>query len=403
MSMTARASVFAFTTSFLLSYTLLGQAPSTDQALQLHSRQAQEYLQENRPDKAIDEFRAILAARPNELAVRANLGTLLYFQGDYKDAAVELRTVANAQPNLWKIVTLLGMCEKRIGNLPGARSALETAFPKLTDEKIRVQAGLELVELYYASRDLDKATEIVSALRKVKPDDPAILYTAHRLYAEQADEAALALLIAAPKSAWMQQILGEEMMTQGNTDAAILHYRAALALDDRLAGLHYELGEVLSASSSESDKEQSEKEYEKAVTQNPFDQKAECRLGKIALARSDLSAAFAHYSTAARLQPEDSEANLGLGKVLIAMKEPEKARPFLEKAVQLDPSDATAYYQLGTLYRRIGRTDDAQREFDQFQRLKKTKEDLKDFYKAMRLQNRPDEDSDGTTDVATAP
>lgn len=395
MNMTAKVfvSVFAF---FFSGVVAIGQVNSNDQQFQLHSRQAQEYLRENRPDKAIGEFKALLLLRPNDLVTRANLGTLLYFQGNYNDAATQLRSVVKAQPDLWKIVTLLGMCERRIGDLSGARAHLEAAFPKLTEDKLRIQAGMELVDVYYATRDLDKAADVLSTLRKLKPDDPAILYSAHRVYAELADEAALEVAVAAPKSAWMQQILGEEMMTQGDTDSAIRHYREAQRIDDTLPGLHFELGEVLSASSSQTDKGEAEKEYQKAVQQNPFDSKAECRLGRIAMARSDPDAALTHYSTAVRLQPDDPDANLGLARVLISMKQPEKAQPLLEKAVQLDPSDPAAHYQLGMLYRRMGKTADAQRELAQFQSLKKTKEELADLYRAMR-QNKPDEEDSGVT------
>jgi tetratricopeptide (TPR) repeat protein len=390
--MTRRACISVFTASFLFGFLLFGQSGSKDQQLLLHSRRAQEFLQENRPDQAIGEFKAILDLKPNDTAVRANLGTLLYFEGHYKDAAAELRTVVKTQPTLWKAVTLLGMSERRMGDLSGARSDLETAFPKLTDAKVRIQAGMELVELYYSSRDLDKAADVLSALRKLKPGDPAILYTAHRIYAEQADEAALDVAMVAPKSAWMQQILGEEMMTQGDTQSAITHYRQALSLDDHLPGLYFELGEVLNSSSLPAEKEEAEKDYAAALAQNPFDEKAECRLGRIALGRSDLKSAFAYYSAAVRLQPEDWEANLGLGKVLSAMEDPAKARPLLEKAVQIDPSDPAAHYQLGTLYRRMGRIEDARREFAQFESLKRTKEELKDLYKAMRLQGKQEDE-----------
>jgi tetratricopeptide (TPR) repeat protein len=365
--------------------------------VQEHARRAQEFLRENRPDQAIEEFREILALDPNNTTVRGDLGTLLYFRGDYEKAAVELRAAAKSQPPRWKTITLLGMCEKRLGNLAAARADLEKAFSQVTEEKLRIQAGLELVELYYASRDLDKAAEVLSVLRKLKPDDPAILFTAHRIYAEQADEATLGIAMLAPNSAWMHQLIGEEMMTQGNIDAAIAHYREAVKLNDRLPGLHFEFGEALSSSSSPSEKEQAEKEYETALAQNPFDEKAECRLGRIAAGRSDMKSALARYSRAVELQPDDAEANLGLGKTLLAMNEPQKAQPFLEKAVRLDPSDGSAHYQLGTLYRKMDRTEDARRELAAFQRLKQMKEQLKDVYKVMRRESRPDQDESETS------
>lgn len=370
-------------------------AQSKSEQIQAHSRQAQQFLATNRPDLAIGEFKAILALAPSDIAARGDLGTLLYFHRDYQQAAGELRAVVKQQPSLWKTVMLLGMCEKRLGNQAAARADLEQAFPQLSEEKLRVQAGMELTEIYYASRDLDKAAGVLSILRRLKPDDAGILYTAHRVYSEQADEAALGVAMLAPKSPWMHELIAEEMIRQGNNEAAITQYREALEIDDRTPGLHFELGELLSTATSPGDKEQAEKQYEAALAQNPFDEKSICRLGRIDLARSDLKAAFAHYSKALELQPDDPDANLGLGKVLLAMNQPQKALPLLEKAVRLDPSDYVAHYNLGTLYRQMKRTDDARRELAEFQRLKQMKEQLREFYKGMRLQNKSDqEDAD---------
>jgi Flp pilus assembly protein TadD len=366
------------------------QGTSSSQEMQRHWRQAQEFLGTNRPDLAAGEFRAILVLNPHNTDAQNGLGTLLYFQGDYPHAELELRAVLKSQPGQWKALTLLGMCEKRTGNLVGARADLEKAFAHLTEQKLRVEAGLELVEIYYAARDLDKAAEVVNVLRRLKPDDPGILYSARRIYSEQADEATLGIAMLAPKSAWMHQLIAQEMMKQGNTEAAILHYRDALKLDEHVPGLHFELAEVLSGSSLPAEKEQAEKEYQAALAESPFDEKAECRLGSIALSRSDTQSALVHYSRALQLTPDDPDANLGLGKTLLALNQPQKAQPLMERAVRLDPTDWVAHYRLGSLYRQMGRAEDARRELAEFQRLKQMRDRLKDVYKEMRLQSKPE-------------
>jgi hypothetical protein len=48
------------------------------------------------------------------------------------------------------------------------------------------------------------------------------------------------------------------------------------------------------------------------------------------------------------------------------------------------------HYHLGTLYRKMGRSDDARRELAEFQRLKHLKEQMREVYKEMRLQTKPD-------------
>ncbi len=384
--MSVRAAIYAAAGLLVWGPCSFAQSVSNSQQIQAHSQRAQEFLATNKPDLAIGEFKAILALDPTDITARGDLGTLLYFRGEYTQAAEDLRAVVKSQPTLWRSMMLLGMCEKRLGNLAAARADLEQAFPQVTEEKLRVQAGMELTEIYYASRELDKAADLVGVLRKLRPDDPAILYTAHRIYSEQADETALSIAMVAPKSAWMHEVIAEEMMIQGDNEAAIAHYRDALKIDDRIPGLHFELGELLSSALSPStDKARAEKEYQAALAQNPFDEKSECRLGRIALGRSDVKEAFAHYSRAVELQSDDPEANLGLGRVMLSMHEQQKAEVLLEKAVRLDPSDSVAHYHLGRLYREMGRSDDARRELAEFQRLKQMKEQLKEVYKEMRI------------------
>jgi predicted Zn-dependent protease len=127
-----------------------------------------------------------------------------------------------------------------------------------------------------------------------------------------------------------------------------------------------------------------------AVSANPFDEKSECRLGEIALRASELKVASDHFSRALQLRPDDADANVGMAKVLIGMNQEAKAQPLLERAVKLEPLDAVIHYHLAMVYRGLGRTADSHRELAEFQRLKDMKEKLRQTYRDMRLQPKPD-------------
>jgi tetratricopeptide (TPR) repeat protein len=194
------------------------------------------------------------------------------------------------------------------------------------------------------------------------------------------------MAMLAPKSPRMHQIMAQEMARQGNTEGAIAHYREAVKMDPQLPGLHFELAEALKLSASPSDQEQVEKEYQAALSANPFDEKAEWRLGEIALSASDLESALTHFKRALELQPNDADACLGIGKTLSQMHRTADAEPYLKRAAQLEPFTAVTHYRLSLVYRAAGRTADAQRELAEFQRLKEMKERLKLVYQEMHLQ-----------------
>jgi cytochrome c-type biogenesis protein CcmH/NrfG len=220
-----------------------------------------------------------------------------------------------------------------------------------------------------------------------------ILYTSFRIYSDLAGESMLTMAMVAPKSARMHQMMAQQLAREGST-AAIAHYREAVRLDPHVPGLHFELAEALNLSTDPSDQQQVEKEYQAALAENPFDGKAETRLGDPALRSSDLDAALKHYKRALELQPNDAEACLGIGRTLIQMHRPAEAESYLKRSVELEPFTAAAHYRLSLVYRAAGRTAEAEKELAEFQHLKEMKERLKNVYQEMRLRPPKEEKTD---------
>jgi len=168
------------------------------------SAAAQEALKAARPADAIVEFSAILAIDPQNLDARANLGRSPSILRATTAKATRicrrllLKLGKRGQSDLVKLRALLGMAEKRTGKMRPLPATWNKAFPLLTEQKLKVEAGMELIELYYARSDLPKAAEVANVLRQLKPDDPDILYAAHRIFSELADETTLALAMARP-------------------------------------------------------------------------------------------------------------------------------------------------------------------------------------------------------------
>jgi tetratricopeptide (TPR) repeat protein len=371
----------------LATFSFAQSPPNRQQQIETHFRQAAEFLKNNWTDLAAHEFSAVLALDPNNVDARSNLGVLLFFRGDYAQAAGQLRAALKLQPALVKIQALLGMCEKWTGETARAETDLKESLPRLQEEKLKVQTGMELIELYYGAGELQEAAGVVGMLCQLKPTDPEILYTAYRIYSALTDEAMLGIATTGPGSAHMHQLMAHELARQGDTEGAIAHYREALKIDPRLPGAHFELAEMLSLAS---DPEGAQREYRAALAVDPSDEKSECRLGEFALDTSDLKAATAHFSRALQLRPNDADAAAGMARTLIALKQPGKAAPLLERAAKLEPFDAPTHYHLAMVYRDLGRMADSRRELAEFQKAKDENEKLKQTYREMRLQPKPE-------------
>ena len=402
--MRAKEVIAAFLLVFLTAVPSFSQAASSHAAssrqaqIKQHSQLAQQYLSEQRPDLAVPELKAVVALDPENVDARANLGVLLFFREEYADAVPQLRAALNLQHDLWKIQALLGMSELRIGQKTEGRQDLETAFPYLQEEKIKMQVGHALIDSYTSTGDLAQAAAIVSTLLKLEPTDTGLLYTSFRLYSDLTDEAILTMAMTAPDSAHMHQMMARVLVREGDSAAAIKNYHEAIRIDPKIAALHFELAQLLWATDTVDGQKEAVAEYKTALELNPSDENSESELGRIAAQNGDTKEALADYSKAVELQPDDAVALTGLAGVLISQQQQAKALPLLERAVQLDPTSASAHFRLSTLYRNAGRTDDAKRELAEYLKYKKMQSDLSAIFKEMRLP--PAKDQTGDTDAA---
>ena len=389
--MCVKKSIAALFLASLMAVLSFSQAVSSQVAasqqteLQQHIRLSEQYLSERKPDLAIPELKAAVTLDPANLNAQANLGVLLYFRGNYAEAAPHLIAALKVQPDLWKIQALLGISEERVGQLNESRQDLETAFPHLQKEKIEMEAGQALIDSYTSTGDLDKAATVVSSLLKMEPTDTGLLYTAFRVYSDLADEAIVTMGMTAPNSAQMHQMMAKVLVREDDSAAAIQNYREAIQINSRNSTLHFELAQLLWTTETVDGRKQAIAEYKEALALNPMDEKSECELGRIAVQSGDTKEAFADYSHAVELQPNDAVALAGLAEVLVVQQQLAKALPLLERAVQLDPTSASAHYRLSTLYRHAGRTADAKQELNEYFKYKKLQASLSAIFKQMRL------------------
>ena len=383
---------------------LCQSVPDVQSHVQAHLSEAHKLLSENKPDAAIPEFRAILALDPSNVDALGNLGVLLFFHGEYVGAIPNLRGALDRKPDLWKIQALLGMAERRSGNLQDARTDLEASFAQLQDQKIHTEAGLELVELYTNAEEMGKASAVIGTLRALDPENQQVIYAAYRVHSDMTRQDVMSLALIAPHSALMYQLMAHETARRGDTPAAIRDDSEALRLDPNLPGIHFELAELLNtlSASAENDAE-IKSQYDLALKQNPWDEKTQLRLGAIAEHKHDPKAALAFYTSAVGLQPDDPEACYDLGKLLFSMNELDRSEKLLVHAVQMDPTNANIHFRLATVYKRLGRDDEAKHEVEQYQKYKDLKDKLRQTFRELHVDPQKLAEEERDTDSKSLP
>ncbi|MGC2658054.1 MAG: tetratricopeptide repeat protein [Bryobacteraceae bacterium] len=324
-----------------------------------HLQEAIEYLKTHDPNSAIKEFKAALALDPEN---------------------------AEAQG-------LLGICEKQLGQ-SSAQHLLESSFPKLTNNNLRIQVGMELADLYYQQGDLERAAAIVHQLMDLNPDNTDILYLAQLVYSELADDTLNKLAIVAPASARMQQVIAEHLVNAGDLKNAIVHYKKCLEINPHMPGVRYELAEATlqSAPSDQAAQSEAKGELEEAIKTEGDSSRIECQLAAIALRESDTERAFSHYQRAFTLNPREVDAQIGMGRMLMSQGHPREALKYLRMAVESDPLNGDAHYRLASVYRSLQMPEEAKKETRLFQEIKETKTQVRELYRQMNKSTKASDD-----------
>ncbi len=146
-----------------------------------------------------------------------------------------------------------------------------------------------------------------------------------------------------PNVAHLQEELAQLLYEQGETDAAELHYRAALRLEPN-ARRHNALGAILV------DKQQySEaiREFRSAIALDPSLAVAHANLGTVLRRTGQSTLASAEYNEALRLDAASVQALSGLGEIEFRQNHAERAIMLYRRAIQADESYPGGHINLG--------------------------------------------------------
>ena len=196
------------------------------------------------------------------------------------------------------------------------------------------------------------------------------------------------MALLAPDSARMEQLIAERLINDGDLKNATVHFRKALEINSKLAGVHFELAESLMEGLPNDPATQKEASFElEAATHVDGDSsKIECECGRIAMLRSDLASAAAHYQRAYQLSPGDPQVQIGLADLLRVQNKPEEAAKYLRMAVASDPLNADAHYKLSQLDKQLHLEAEQKKELQLYLDIRASKDKIQHLYQQMKPQ-----------------
>ncbi len=363
--------------------------------IEVHYRNAQAARQAGHDDIARAEFQEILRLDPSSASAHANLGVIAFTHKDYSRAESEFEEALKLQPDLWNAKAFLGMTQMRLEHRREAAVLLAESLAHLQDANLQRNVGDDLISLYFEAGDLDRVVDVIRVLQQAKTASPDVLYAAYRTYSGLAAKALSSLAQVAPQSPQMHQILAQSLANQDSFPKAIEEYRRAIQLDPKIPGLHYELGEmILASSNTESARGEAEQEFHEELALNPANASSEFMLGEIEWQRSKADAALKHDLRALELRENYVDAQIAAGKALTALHRAQEALVYLQAAAALDPQSESAHYRLARAYQKLGRTDESEKETAIFKQLRDSHQPVRDLYQDVLRQPGADQTRD---------
>jgi tetratricopeptide (TPR) repeat protein len=251
-----------------------------------------------------------------------------------------------------------GRCEEA---LPALKRASQTG----TDKTVKRTAAFAGVRCAMLINQTGAAVDFLQMLNREFPGDPEVLFVSVHTYSDLSTKAAQQLAMTAPNSIEGHKLNAEALEAQGKWDAAEKEYKAILAQNPQLPGIHFLLGRLLLSKpdAGPSAGEDAKKEFQSELKIDPSNAGAEYVLGEMARQDSQWDDAIQHFSRATKLDAGFGDAFLGLGSALLSAKRFSDAIPPLQTAVKLEPRNPGAHYNLATALTRAGRREEADKEF----------------------------------------
>jgi len=359
-----RGLVFAF--SLLICATLAFEKSATAQSAGLSELlpQGEAALRDKQFDRAEKVYEQVVKLDPRSAQGHSNLGFAIYMLGNYPRAIEEFQKALELDPRLDETEVLLALSYFDTGQLQRAIPLLEKAYQRKKDDP-DVAAHLGLA--YLRGQQADKALVVLSHWAEIQPDSPEALYYKGKAAQYVSSNAFARLTKVAPDSYRTFQLEAEMLRQRGLAPAAINEYKKAIAQKPDAAGLHYALG-TLYREVGRLDEALTEFNQELRITDDPL---TYYWIGDVYLQQNNMDRAQQSLLKALTIQPGLTGAQLDLAKTYQAQGKTAQAVKMLQAVIASDPDQQEAHYLLFGLYKEQGQMDQARKELETFQRLKR--------------------------------
>ncbi len=308
-----------------------------------------------------------------------DLGTAEARQGQYGPAKRHFEEAAFWDAPDATLLRNLGTAAFRVGDFPAAVQALgqylqlNPASAGGTDPRSQLLYALSL----FSVGDFSAASRAFAPVSAAALKDPRSAYSwafslAHSGDPKQANTIA-AQLSTQPLPSTVLALVCHIFMDTESYEQSAACYRKITAADPAFRLAHYQIAEALIRMDKPGE---AIPELRQELVLSPDDPNVEYSLAFALLQTSSKDEARALLTSITAAHPEMAQAQYQLGKLLLESGETPAALSHLELAEKADPSSDYIHYQLQAVYRKLGRTADADREARLYREIKERRRAL---------------------------
>jgi tetratricopeptide (TPR) repeat protein len=341
---------------------LVGPARGGDEAAAAQAKfaHAVAHHQAGRFTEAIAAYQAFLELQPKNVEARSNLGAALAHEGRYTEAIEEYRRALALAPDRVAVRLNLALALYKAWEIAPAAAELEKVLAAQPDQK---NARLLLADCFLRMGRFKDVVEVLAPLEAVAEQEHAVAYLLGQAFILDKQPARGQLFIdyilRDGDSAEAHLLMGVARLAASEPAAARDDFARAVELNPKLPSAHANLGQTLMQLG---DTDRAAVELAKELEQNPNDYDANLNLGVILRQQQRYPEAMARFRRALSVRPASSPVRYQIGSLHFAQGEVDEARTALEAVVADEPRFVEAHVSLATVYYRLKRKEDGDRE-----------------------------------------
>lgn len=318
-------------------------------------------------DAAIEAYCAYLAVHPESLVALSNLGAAYAHTGRYQEAIKQYRAALILQPDSLPVEMNLALAYYKTGQAEKAAAVFAKVHVAAPDQ---LQPAMLLADCWITMGRNKEVVELLGPLEQRLPDDPAIDYMLGTALVRDNQvlrgQTLIEKILRNGGPAEARLLIGTTKFNARDYRGAIEDLSKALELNPKLLDAHYFYGLAL-RSVGETERAETAFQQELDVNPNSFD--SNLQLGALLDTDERYTEARQHLRRALQLRQGDPAVRFQLAVLDVNEDRLEVARAELEALVKELPTFTPGHVMLATLYYRLERKSDGDRERAQVRRL----------------------------------